>query len=92
MSITIGTLPITSNPNRAGSPRAGTRLNTGTVPVKTLAGFRFVSGDRRDADDSVRRTEVRFEHRAKKFAIVHWGAAVGIPDQPGGQMEVQVLR
>ena len=29
VSITIGTLPITSNPNRAGSPCAGTRLNTG---------------------------------------------------------------
>src|SRR4029077_6864448 len=36
VSITIGTLPITSRPNFAGSPWEGTRLNTGTVAVRNL--------------------------------------------------------
>ena len=90
MSITTGILPITSNPNRAGSPCAGTRLNTGTVLVITpdLGSWAItVATPTTDPAGTGRSLYEREEvdHRALF-------GRVGVTDQSGRQHETQVLR
>ena len=86
VSITIGTLPSTSKPNRAGSPCEGTRLNTGTVLVTTCGDW-VRSRHRRDAHHRARRAEVGFFDERDEVGHRALFDRVRVADQARRQVE-----
>ena len=93
-SSTTGTASV-SKPKRAGSPGAGSRLNSGTARVvyPTGLGARIVTVATPIAESAGHRlrTPPAVPASEEKSASVHCAAAVMLPEQPRRQVEAQVL-
>ena len=84
--------PSASKPKRAGSPCAGSRLNSGNVERDEPVAAGFDQRDGRDADRRVARAQVAVAFEERGEVASERAAAVTFPSSPGGSWKLRSLR